>query len=261
MPGQDLLVQALSGFASITGRADDPPTAAGTPVVDLYSGVLTAFAIGMALFHRERTGEGQRVETSLLDAAMELQVQELNVAMNTGEHPDRSEAGVSNVLTPAPYGIYETADGHVAIGSFGWGETGLGGLAELLDAPELADYGTDDLWSARDEIKRAIEGATRESDTDDLLETLRSAGLWCAPVRDYHDLLADPQVAHNEMVETVEHPEAGELETLGVPVRFSETPAGIERPSPVLGSHTEAVLERAGYSAAEVADLRERGVV
>jgi crotonobetainyl-CoA:carnitine CoA-transferase CaiB-like acyl-CoA transferase len=260
-PGQDLLVQALSGLASITGRAGDPPTAAGTPVVDLYSGVLTAYAIALALFHRERTGEGQRVETSLLDAALDLQVQELNVAMNVDAPVERSEAGIANVLTPAPYGIYETADGHVAIGSFGWGGEGLGDLADLLDAPALADYDLDDLWSDRDGVKRAIESGTRDRATAPLVETLRGAGLWCAPVRDYDAVLADPQVAINGMVETVEHPTAGELRTVGVPVRFEGTPGGIERPSPTLGQHTEGVLREVGYSDEEIDALRVEGVV
>jgi crotonobetainyl-CoA:carnitine CoA-transferase CaiB-like acyl-CoA transferase len=260
-PGQDLLVQALSGFASITGRREDPPTAAGTPIVDLYSGVLTAFAIALALFHRERTGEGQRVETSLLDAALDLQVQELNVAMNLDTDIERSEEGISNVLTPAPYGIYESADGHVAIGSFGWSGEGLGGLADVLDVPTLAEYNLEDLWSERDGIKRAIETGTRARPTDDLLETLRDAGLWCAPVRDYDEVLADPQLEVNDMLETFDHPEAGEVRTLGVPVRFSETSGGIERPSPTLGQHTEAVLKQVGYTKDEIDDLQAADVV
>lgn len=259
LPGQDLLVQAIGGLASLTGRADEPPTPMGVAVVDLYSGLTAAFAIVLSLFDRERTGRGGRVETTLLDSALELQVQELNLTLNVDEEVTRSEAGLASPIAPAPYGIYETADGYVAIAAFGWEESGLETLAELLDAPELEGF--DDLFEERDGIKRAIESETVTYGTGELVSRLREAGVWCAPVRTVGELVDDEQLRHNDPFRTYRHPRAGELETTRPPYEFSHVDVPETAPAPELGNATETVLERLGYTAEQIATLRSEQVI
>ncbi|MFC6862859.1 CaiB/BaiF CoA transferase family protein [Halomicroarcula sp. GCM10025817] len=256
-PGQDLLLQSMSGLANYTGRKGDPPTPAGTAVVDEHAAMLIAFHTMVALFHRERTGEGQRVDVNLLNAALDFQCQELTAALNMDVEFERSEEGIAQAWLGAPYGIYETADDHVAIAM-----APMDALAETLDLPELAEYGTpEETFEHRDEIKRTLEAYTRERPTDELLETLLEADVWAAEVNDFHDVAADPQVGHNEMLVELDHPEDGTFTTTGIPAEMSETPGEIRSPPPRPGEHTDEVLAEIGYDEGERETLVEAGVV
>ncbi|GGN88656.1 CaiB/BaiF CoA transferase family protein [Haloarcula pellucida] len=256
-PGQDLLLQSMSGLANYTGRKDDPPTPAGTAVVDEHAAMLIAFHTMVALFHRERTGAGQRVDVNLFDAAIDFQCQELTAALNMDVEFERSEAGIAQAWLGGPYGIYETADGHVAIAM-----APMAALAETLSLPELADYDTPQAtFDHRDEIKRTLEAYTREQPTDELLETLLDADVWAAEVNDFQAVAADPQVQHNETLVELAHPEDGTFTTVGVPVEMSETPGDIRSPPPLPGQHTGEILAEIGYDAAERERLAEEGVV
>jgi crotonobetainyl-CoA:carnitine CoA-transferase CaiB-like acyl-CoA transferase len=256
-PGQDLLIQAMSGLAAYGGRRDDPPTPAGSSIVDASTALLLAFSAMVALFHRERTGEGQRVDVSLFDTAIALQCQELAAFMNMERRFDRSEAGIGGAWLSAPFGIYRTNDGWMALAM-----ASLQVLAELLDLPEIAEY--DDERSAyerRDQIQRLIQDRLAERSTATWLEILATRDVWCAPVQTFDDLVRDPQVAHNGLLTTVPHPNGGDLRVVGVPMRFSSTPGTIRRGPPAVGQHTDEVLRELGFSADELRTLHDEGAV
>jgi crotonobetainyl-CoA:carnitine CoA-transferase CaiB-like acyl-CoA transferase len=242
--GQDLVIQAVSGLASITGRKDDPPTPSGATVVDFFSAANLAFSILASLHYRDRTGEGQRVDGSLFSAALGLMMQEISVCTNAGEEPERSEAGIAHVYNQAPYAVYETDNGYLTISLSPPAEVG-----EALDLPELVAVDSwEEAYERRDELKRLIEATLREEPTEHWLEVLWEADIWCGPVNDLPEALEHPQVEANGMVQTVEHPDLGEVEFSTLPVEFSETPTEMRRHPPRAGEHTEEILHERGYS-------------
>jgi crotonobetainyl-CoA:carnitine CoA-transferase CaiB-like acyl-CoA transferase len=256
-PGQDLLVQSMSGLAAHGGRRDDPPTPSGSSIVDASTALLLAFSAMVGLFHRERTGEGQRIDVSLLSTAVALQCQELAAFMNLERRWDRSQAGIGGAWLSAPFGIYRTADGHLALAM-----GSLAVLGELLELPELAAYDTPErAWSERDDVYRIIARRLPQRSTKEWLDVLATRDVWCAPVRTFDEVVDDPQVAHNELLATVEYPGVGELRVVGVPARFSRTPGTIRLGPPMVGQHTDEILGSVGYSDDEIRRLHEDGCV
>lgn len=240
LPGQDLLIQSLCGLMSMTGSADDPPTPTGTTLVDFYSALLLAFGVVVAVHHSRRTGEGQRVDVDLLSSAMHMLSEEICTYANSGQPPERSEVeGMGHPYFHAPYGVYETADGYITISLSPLSELGAAlGLDEIADitSPETA-------YQERDALKRALQERFREQTTDEWIEQLREADIWCAPVQTLPEAVEDPQVEHNDMVTSVDHPSIGDLELAGIPIRLSETPGSIERSPPRQGEHTDEIRD------------------
>jgi crotonobetainyl-CoA:carnitine CoA-transferase CaiB-like acyl-CoA transferase len=256
-PGQDLLMQSLSGMAQSVGRADDPPTPIPFPVVDGHSAMQVALYTMVALFHRERTGEGQRVEVNLLDSAIDSQCQGFTVECNVDREFERSDEGIGQKYLGAPYGIYETRDGHVAIAM-----TPMERLADVLDLEALASYDSPEAaFETRDEIKRTLESHTRTLTTDDLLETLVEADVWAARLNDFEAAAEDPQVRHNEIIIEVEHPTEGTFTTTGTPATLSKTPAAVQNRPPNAGEHTAELLAEFGYDNEEIATLVDAGAI
>lgn len=255
-PGQDLLLQAMSGLANYTGRQDDPPTPTGTAVVDEHSATLIALHTMFALFHRERTGEGQRVEANLLNAALDFQCQELTAAMSMDKTFERSEEGIAQAWLGGPYGIYETTDGYVAIAM-----TPMAALADVTGLDALREYDRpEDVYKYRDEIKRTLESYTRNQSSESLIDELLAADIWVAEVQNFDDVQENPQVQHNEMIVELEHPNGGTFRTVGAPVDHSRTPASFDKRPPKPGEHTDDVLAELGYGKDERERLRESGV-
>lgn len=256
-PGQDLLIQALSGLAANTGPGGGLPVAAGTSFVDASTALTLAFSAMVGLFHKERTGQGQRIDVNLFSTAIAMQCQELTAFMNLDKRWERSAEGISSPWLGAPFGIYETADGAMAISM-----NPLDALAEVIGDPELASYDTPaDTYVHRDEIKRRVQARIRERPTAHWLEVMQARDMWCAPVQDFEDLMDDPQVRHNELIQIVEHPVAGEVKVVGIPMRFSETPGAIRRNPPGVGQHSEEILRDLGYHDGQIAEFREEGVI
>lgn len=253
-PGQDLIIQGVSGLTMLNGRADDPPTPVGLPVNDFYSAAMLAFAAVSALYHREQTGEGQHIKADLLSASVHLQSMEIDTYLNTGEPPERSETGISHPYYQAPFGVYETADGYMTLSL-----TLPSVVGEALGIDELEEY---DSWEAayehRDEIKPLIEEVLREEPTDYWIDKLVEHDIWGGPVQTMDEVVEDPQVAENDMIRTVEHEELGEIELTGVPFRMTETPPDIYEAPPALGNATEEVLREYGYSEAFIEEMQAR---
>ncbi|MFB6105566.1 MAG: CaiB/BaiF CoA transferase family protein [Halobacteriaceae archaeon] len=256
-PGQDLLYQAMTGLTSYTGRAGDPPTPAGTVVVDEHSATSIALSVMFALFYRERTGEGQKLEASLLDSAVDFQCQEATVALNMDVDVEPGRKTHGHPLLWPPYGVYEAADGSVAVGM-----ADLQVVGEALGVPGLEEYDTErEQFEHRDEIHDAIEAATRDRPAADVVADLVAADVQAVETATVAEMADDPQIQHNDMLIEVEHPNGGTYTTTGSPVTFSETPMEVRHRPPRLGEHGEEVLREIGYSAAEVEELVASGAL
>ncbi|HEV2034251.1 MAG TPA: CaiB/BaiF CoA-transferase family protein [Candidatus Dormibacteraeota bacterium] len=253
LPGQDLLIQAMSGMASLTGRAGQDPVPVGAAVVDQHGGALLAMGILAALYHRERTGQGQQLEIAMLQAAFDL-VSEPVVYRLNGSRVERPVEAIASTFHSAPYGIYRTSDGHVAISM-----TAVKTLLEALSAPELE--GLDDpavAFTRRDEIRAALGPLVARYATGELVERLRSHQIWCAPVNSLDQALSDPAVRHLSPFLEMDHPRAGRVRVLRHPVRYSAGEPELRHLPPELGEHTNEVLRDLGYSDEEIARITNR---
>jgi crotonobetainyl-CoA:carnitine CoA-transferase CaiB-like acyl-CoA transferase len=260
-PGFDLVAQGMSGLMSVTGEGPGrPPMKCGPPVTDITAGILAAMGVLAAYVHRLKTGRGQVVDTSLFEAGITLTYWQSAIAMATGAAP--GPMGSAHPLN-APYEAFETADGWITIGAAN--QTNWLRLLTVLGAEHLAG---DPRFSAnrdRMENRTALAGALaphfRHSTSADWLARLEAGGVPAGPVLDVLAMQADPQARAREMVVAVDHARAGRMETLGLPVKFSETPGRVHGPAPLLGEHSRAILAEAGYAAAEIDDLIARGIV
>ncbi len=260
-PGQDLLIQAFSGLVSITGWDGGPPTTVGTFVADMVGAFHCAYGIAIALLGRERLGLGQKLEVSLLDSLLALQTMEATSYLNTGVPPKK--AGAGHGIAPAPYRIFEAQGGTFALvaPSQAW-------WRRLCKVPELQDICADPRFASResrgthaDALNTLLEERFKDKSAAYWLARFAEYDVLAAPVYTYAEVFNDPQVIHNEMVISQQHPKAGSIRTLGIPVKLTRTPGHTGTPAPLFGQHTEAVLTGLGYSQAEVERLRLAGVV
>jgi len=250
LPGQDLLIQGLSGVAWLTGRAGQDPVVVGAAVVDQHGGALLAMGILAALFHRERTGEGQRLEVAMVQAAFDLMVEPVVYAAN-GAKLERPSEEIADTFHSAPYGIYRTGDGHAVISM-----TPVKTLVEALGEPPLT--GLDDpsiAFSRRDEIRAALGPLVARHSTADLIERLRGHHIWCAPVHTINQALADPAVRHLDPFLEMEHPRAGTVRALRHPVRYGAGEPELRRLPPEVGEHSREILRELGFSEEEMARI------
>lgn len=233
-PGQDLLIQAMAGIAAGNGRRDDPPIPTGTSMCDATTAQSLTIGILAALLARERQGIGQRVEVDLFTTAIAIQCQEIAAMVNGGGYAERSEAGVGQPWIDAPFGIYRTADGYVALAM-----TPLASMAELVGDAELARL---DPWKDRDAVKARLDDAFPARSTADWVDALLAMGAWAAPVRTVVEAVDELRAEGSPMVFTVDHPTAGSIELIGCPVTLDRTPWSVQRPPPLVGQHTAEVL-------------------
>ena len=258
--GFDLVAQGVSGLMSVTGEPDRPPVKVGVPLTDLGAGLFAACGVLAALHARERTGEGQHVDTSLVDAGVALSVWEATELFSKGVVP--GPLGSAHRMS-APYQAVRCADGYVTLGAAN--DRIFRRLAEALGRPEWAADGRFESDSSRVENRAAlaelIERVTSQRPREHWLERLEAHGVPCGPINDYRDVMRDPQVRAREMVVETRHPTLGTLSTLGTPIKLSGTPLTPGRPAPLLGQHTDEVLAAAGYQEDEVAALRAAGAV
>lgn len=256
-PGQDLIIQAMSGLAAITGTQKDGPRAVGVSAVDHHGAALFAAGILAALFRRERTGQGGRVDVSLLSAALDLQMESLVTYLNGDRSDDIRQVGrISGWYYGAPYGIYATKDGHLAI-SLG----SLDVISTALEIPEAERVPDAQAWERRAEAAAGIESALLARTTEEWVGILTKAGVWHSGVNDYRALLDDPQVQHNGSLVTVPGATGSPITLVSHPVRYDGETPEIKLPPQKLGAQTAEVLRDLGYADAEIARLLEKGVV
>src|SRR6059058_2763970 len=259
-PSFDFIAQAMSGFMSVTGAADGPPLRAGPPIADLVAGLHGALGICAALVKRSNTGHGETVGASLNNGLISLLAFLAANYFATGEEPART--GNDHAIV-APYGMFRTRDGEVALAPSQ--EQSYQRLVEALGLAGLrADprFATNDLRVRnRAAVNSAIEARLVTETTEHWIETLNAAGVPCGRVMGLAEIFADPQVLNQEMVLEQEHPGHGTVKMLGFPIKFSEAPCALRRPTPEIGADTDAVLTELGYSPTEIAALRQAGVV
>jgi len=254
-PGFDLVAQAMSGLMSITGVPGGLPMRHGVPVTDLAAGIYGAFGILAAYINRLRTGEGQHVETSLLESGIAYTIWESAIYFATGEPPGPVGSGHPLVT---PYQAFSTSDGYIMIGAANQANWEL--LCKALGRGELLDdqrYKTNAL--RRDHMTSLIEtlqDTLLSEETGHWLQVLEDAGVPNGPINDLGQVYADPHVKARDMVEEIDHPIAGITKQIGLPLKLSVTPGSIQSPSPTLGQHTDEVLAEHGFTLNEIEDLR-----
>ncbi|OGK99905.1 MAG: hypothetical protein A3I14_14415 [Candidatus Rokubacteria bacterium RIFCSPLOWO2_02_FULL_73_56] len=259
-PGLDMLVQALSGLMAVTGEPGGGPVLCGAPVLDTLGAFQAATGVLTALLHRERTGEGQRVDVSLLGGALLAHAARLSVFFVTGEEPGRQGSAHPYLV---PFQAFAAQDGWIYVAA--WVDRLWEPFCAALERPALA---ADPRFAARADRLRHREALVaevapvfRERTVRDWMARLEKHDVLCAPVNTYRDLADDPVVRASGLLVPQEHPRAGRLTTLATPIRFSRTPGGIREPAPALGEHTEAVLREAGLGPEEIQRLRAAGIV
>ena len=249
-PGQDLVVQAMSGLAHVTGARGGSPTPAGVTAADHHGAALLAMSVLAALFRRERTGEGCRVDLDLLSAALDLQMESFVCFANGPPADTRPPAPIAGWHFPAPYGIYRTADGHMAI-SLG----PMDAVARALDLPELSGVDQAEAFARNGEIAAAIQNVVAGLDNAALSERLRHEKLWFSPVNDYRAAMDDPQVRHNGSFVAAETAGGAPVTLLAHPARYDGERPPVRRPPPRLGGDSTEILAEIGYDAAEIEAL------
>jgi crotonobetainyl-CoA:carnitine CoA-transferase CaiB-like acyl-CoA transferase len=249
-PGQDLLVQSLSGLTWLSGNGGEgaAPVPLGVSVVDLMTGAQLLQGILSLLVRRSVTGRGGRVEVSLLESALDMQFEPLTVFLNGGGEPQRS---VNNHATPhigAPYGIYRTADGFLALAM-----TPVDELAKLLGASALQQAAADrSLWySARDRLKQLLQDHLRLQTTAHWLAILEPAGIWCADVLTWPQMLQHPGFQVLDMVQALEMESGEAMQTTRCPIRIDQRTLRSARPAPQLGAHNGDILRELGLAPVE----------
>lgn len=256
-PGQDLLLQGMSGAMLSAGSADAPPSPAGQYLVDAVTAYSAFEGALAALFHRERTGEGQLVQVNMLDAITTIQMQELSV-FTVGNKPQaRSAEAHAHSYIRAPYGVFETSDGYITLAM-----AKLATLGAVLEDEFLAGLDEErDGWTQRDAIFATVKAMLTSATSAEWLERFRAADIWSGPVYGYADLVEDPQIKHNQTFVEYDHPTEGRVKTPGFPIRFSRTPSAVTRGAPLVGEHSRELLAEAGFDAEAIEQLIESGVV
>ena len=258
--GFDLIAQGVSGLMSITGEPGGAPIKVGSPVTDLNAGILGALGIVSAYVHRLKTGRGQFVDTSLMEAGIHQTAWQAAIFFATGRSP--CPGGSAHVLA-APYQAFPTADGWINIG--GANQSNWERIARLVDAEALiADprFATNTArMQHRDELARLLGEKLRQRPTREWLQALDQADIPAGPIQSIGEMAADPQTLAREMVVEFDHPVAGRTRALGLPIKFSATRGSIRRPSPLFGQHTREVLAEHGFADAEIDALAAEGAV
>ncbi len=259
--GFDLVAQGMSGLMSITGEGPGrEPVKVGAPLTDITAGILGAMGVCAAYIHKLKTGEGQRVDTSLFEAGITHTYWQSAIAFATGVSP--GPMGSAHPLS-APYQAFPTKDGWINLGASNQ-RTWLK-LVEVLDDPELAaDPRFKENAGRMGNLPALVEVLTKhfkKRTTAEWLALLERAGVPAGPVLSIREMHAHPQTIAREMVPEVEHPVAGKVQTIGLPVKFSATPGKVASPAPLFGQHTREVLAELGYSSEEIEKLiAERAV-
>jgi len=252
-PGQDLLAQALSGLAARTGDAEGPPVPAGPTVVDQHTAVIYAMGIMAALLGRVTSGKGRRVETSLLSAALDIQYESLTCYLNGGRSPSpRGPGNIAAWFSAAPYGIYATKDGYLAISM-----TPPKLVAAAFSLPEFAELPDEAGFQQREQIATRVRETVAQHTTAHWLDVLSQHKVWHARVNDYPEVVEDPQIKHNRALQTLPGATGAPISLVMHPVQYDgEVPEVRIVPQP-LGAQTRAVMGEIGYSDDQIARFIE----
>ena len=259
-PGYDAVLQGEGGLMSITGSQDGPAYRLGVAIADIVSGMFSAYGVAVALLARHRTGRGQLVDVGMLDACAAVLTYQAGIYFANGTAPGRLG---NRHPTITPYETLEAADGDlvVAVGNDQLWKTfcGVLGADELADDPRFRT--NKDRVAAHDVLRPLLVERLRARPAAEWLKQLKAAGIPCGGVRDLAQVFSDPQILERAMVVALDHPIAGTIRQLGVPIKLGDTPGAVRTPPPVLGQHTGAILGELGIVDDEVARLRADGAI
>ncbi|MFQ6030809.1 MAG: CaiB/BaiF CoA transferase family protein [Dehalococcoidia bacterium] len=260
-PAYDQIMQGVSGLMSITGEPDGDPQKVGVAVTDIGSGMWAAFAILAALRHREQSGEGQYIDISMLDAQIAWLTYQAGYYFANNEPPKRLGAAHPTLV---PYQAFLGQDDkyfNVAVGSERIWERFCQGIRreDLKDHP---DFATNTVRVPnRAKLVSLLQEYFRTRPADDWVEDLQAVNVSAGPINDLADVFSDPQVLHRQMLLEMPHPTLGSIKQTGLPLKFSETPGGLDQPPPLLGEHNQQILQELGYSDADIEQMAERAVI
>lgn len=258
--GYDLIAQAMSGIMSFTGVPGMPPVKAGVPIADMNAGMFSVYGILTAYINKLKTGQGQYLEISLLEAALAYTVWESAGYFATGEVAGPLGSSHRN---SAPYQALATSDGYIVVGAPNqpnWERLAKAfGCEELISRQEYKD--NSGRLINREKLETELEIATRKKSTDEWLDILEKAGVPAGPILNMEQIWNDPQIRDRGMEAVLEHPTAGEIKNIGVAAKLYSTPGRITRPAPVLGQHTREVLLDAGYTTTQIDALIESDAI
>ncbi len=260
-PAYDIVVQAMGGIMSVTGPEGGEPTRVGASVGDIIAGLFTTIGVMMALFHRDRTGEGQKVDVGMLDCQVAVLENAISRYLVSGEIPQPIGNRHPSIT---PFAGFTASDGHIIVGAGNdrlWEK-----LCKLINRCDLLE---NELFATNlkrtqnvNALKEILDAEFKVKTIDEWMEALEAAGVPCAPINTVDKIINDPQIKAREMIVELEHPVAGHMRVPGVPIKLSATPGSVDTPAPLLGQHTEELLhELLGLSKEQVAELRAKNVV
>jgi len=259
-PGYDQILQGMSGMMSITGTEESGPVRVGLAIGDILTALFATYGILSALYAREKTGKGQWVTTSILEATVGILTMQAGKYFATGLPP--GPAGNHHPVI-APYGVYRTQDKpiNIAVGT----ETMWKNFCQVIEMPELEKdirfLKNNDRVKNRTDLNRLLENALAGRTQNDWVETLNRAGIPCGPIYTLDQVFKDPQVLHQKMYLEIDHPQMGKIPMTGLPVQLSENPPGTFLPPPILGENTAEILRDFGFSDVEVEGFFKEKVI
>ncbi len=256
-PGQDMLIQGLTGLMNLTGRKNSSPMPLGTGLPDMLSSFHLVYGILAALLYAKNTGKGQHVNVDLMRSTLALESQEFMTLLNLPVQYERPNSGIGHSFQQAPFGVYECSDGFISIAMSPYKT-----LVQALEVPELLCYEDEQIrYDKRDEVFYAIEEITKKNTVAYWIDRMLSFDIWVAPVKDIKEVPEDPQVIHMEAITQFHHAEAGDLKCVAPAVTMSETPAIIDKAPPMIGEHSREILIEYGVDKEIINKLFEDNAV
>ena len=259
-PGYDLIIQAYSGLMNLTGEPDGPPLRVGFSLVDIFTGMMAYGSVMTAIYHRDKTGEGQWVEAALLDGQVAAMSYHGTGYLGTGVEPHRLGSGHPSLV---PYQSFPASDGYFILGCANEGLWER--MCQAIDRPDLPKdprfLTNTDRVAHRSECIQLLSDIFQTESVAHWVSKIEQAGVPCGPINRVSDVVNDPQVLSRNMVVDISHPNVPDLKVPNSPLKLTETPPSVRRPPPLLGQHNEEILSGLGYAAESIAKLREKGVI
>lgn len=257
-PGLELIFQGFSGLLSISGEPEGMPMRMGIPTVDMTTGIMAAYSIMTALFRRERTGEGEWIDLSLMDVSLSLGTVANQIYFATGKNPPR--LGTASHFTLAQ--VFRVADGYITLtlqADKYWDK-----FCHAIKCPDLLEDArfkdNQERVRHRQELTEVLNSVFRQRPSSEWLDILEHAGIPCGPVNTYEQVFQDPQVQHRKMETEVSHPKLGSIRLTGSPIKLFHGETCIQRYPPLLGEHTEEIMMELGYDVQKIKALEKKGV-